>query len=151
MKIIPLPSQARLKELFDYDQNTGSFTVLSGMGRPIKAVPQTYRRSRVDDVVYKTHRLIWMWMTGIDPGSLEVDHINRDKLDNSWSNLRLGTSKQNNENTGAKGFYWNKRLSKWQAYITHNRKQYYLGLFDCALMAHLAYMDKKKELHSWGY
>ena len=148
-KPIPLPSQERLRELFDYEPETGKFERIKG--KKERPIAKGYRCSVVDGITYTTHRLIWRFVTGEDPLELEVDHRDRNKSNNVWSNLRKGTHKQNLENRGAKGFSWNKRLGKWQAYIKHNGEKFHLGTFDCAMCAHLAYMDKKKELHSWGY
>ena len=35
---------------------------------------------------FRVHRLIWLYQTGYMPD--QVDHINHNKLDNSWNNLR---------------------------------------------------------------
>lgn len=83
----------------------------------------------------------------------EIDHINRDKLDNRKSNLRICTRAENNRNrgtfsnnkTGLKGAY--KRRNKYQSIIRHNGKTFYLGTFDTAELAHKAYINKAKELH----
>ena len=66
-----------------------------------------------------------------------VDHINHDKLNNCKSNLRKCTQGDNVKNTsinksntsGVTGIHWNKKISKWQAYIRVNRKQIHLGYF----------------------
>lgn len=67
-----------------------------------------------------------------------VDHINRNKLDNRRSNLRVCTQSENNMNriTNAvrevakyKGAHWNKRANKWMACIKSNGKQIHLGYF----------------------
>lgn len=68
----------------------------------------------------------------------QVDHINRDGLDNRRSNLRDTTQKQNLENTrvwghntsGYKGVCWYKPYSKWRARITHYGRTIHLGYFD---------------------
>jgi hypothetical protein len=69
---------------------------------------------------------------------LNVDHINRDSLDNRAFNLRLCTVSQNAMNrkkhltniSGAKGVGWKKQIGKWRARIEHNGKQYHLGYYD---------------------
>lgn len=65
-----------------------------------------------------------------------VDHINRDRLDNRKCNLRLCSDRENCYNRSKrsvtsqyKGVTWNKRNKKWQAQITIDGKNRYLGLF----------------------
>lgn len=73
---------------------------------------------------YLVHRLIFLYMTGEFPPE-DVDHINGDRLDNRWANLRL-VSRQNNlrnqglriDNTsGVIGVHFDKNKNKWLAYI----------------------------------
>ena len=72
------------------------------------------------------------------PDDMVVDNINHDKLDNRKSNLRICTRQQNNLNinvrsnntSGCTGVSWNKKCSKWRAYIFLNRKQLESGLFN---------------------
>ena len=149
MKAKELPSQERLKELFDYEPETGKFERKNG--RKLRPIVIGYRYKKIDGIIYSTHRLIWRFVTGEDPLELKVDHRDRNPSNNAWSNLRIGTTKQNGENRGAKGFGWCKQHGKWKAQIQHHGKSIHIGYFDCAMCAHLAYVDKKKELHSWGY
>jgi len=51
------------------------------------------------------HRLVWMAFNGKIPNGLEIDHINRDKHDNSLSNLRLVTHSENCKNKNKKNVY----------------------------------------------
>jgi len=69
---------------------------------------------------------------------LEVDHINRNKLDNRRENLRLVNRIENMRNTGLKinnksgckgVWFWEKR-NKWTAFIFVNYKKIHLGIFD---------------------
>ena len=67
----------------------------------------------------------------------DVDHINRDRLDNRCENLRLATRSQNNMNSkmkgnnvsGFRGVSWGERNKKWVARITISGKVKHLGLF----------------------
>lgn len=75
-----------------------------------------------------------------------VDHINRNKLDNRKSNLRICTAGQNaynkeklNTNTsGYKGVCLLKN-DRWQAQIGYDGKSIYLGIFLDAVSAAMAY------------
>lgn len=68
----------------------------------------------------------------------QVDHINRNGLDNRRHNLREVSNKQNSENQGVrknntsgyKGVGWHKSTQKWRAYIKHDGQNIHLGLFD---------------------
>lgn len=84
----------------------------------------------------------------------DVDHENRNTLDNRRANLRIATKSQNqfnknlnkNNSSGFKGVSFNKAAQKYKAYIKHNRKLLYLGLFSTAEEAAGAYNEKAKEL-----
>ena len=87
------------------------------------------------------------------PVGLEVDHINRNGLDNRRSNLRIATRSQNNANRKSKnvtsnyqGVCWSRRDKKWRANIQINRKKQSLGYFDSEIEAAKAYDKKAKEL-----
>ena len=81
----------------------------------------------------RVHRLIWTWMTGEVPGL--VDHIDRDKTNNRWKNLRDTDRAVNTNNSGlrisnrsgVKGVYFNKRDSCWVAQLNVEGKTKYLG------------------------
>ena len=80
-------------------------------------------------------------MTGDWPKNT-VDHINHDKLDNSWANLRDVPEKINQLNKpkrinryGRPGLLWDKRRSKWRAKVRLNNKHHELGRFDDILDA----------------
>ena len=77
-----------------------------------------------------------------------IDHIDRDKTNNSISNFRVVTKQQNTFNTGAKGYYWHTQRNKWWAKIMLDGKAIYLGLFDTEEEASQAYQDAKLIYHS---
>lgn len=81
------------------------------------------------------HRVAWAIHYGTWPDQ-EIDHVNRNKADNSIRNLRLATDSQNSANRGLMRF--NSHGSKgvtclpsgsWQAQIQVNKKNHYLGAF----------------------
>lgn len=82
------------------------------------------------------HRLIWKLVTGDDPE--QVDHINGDRADNRWPNLRNVSNLENARNrkildrntSGHTGVYREKRTQRWVAYINGNGKKKHLGTFD---------------------
>ena len=89
---------------------------------------------------YKVHRIAWMYMTGNYP-ELQVDHINGDRLDNRFCNLRLVTNSQNQGNrrkilarSGYKGVY-PLPTGKWTAQYN----KIHLGVFDTTELAAKAY------------
>ena len=79
------------------------------------------------------------------PPDLQVDHINRDRLDNRRENLRFATRSQNQANKGRpinnsshyKGVSWNK--GRWEARIRYAGRRINLGRYDDAYSAALAY------------
>lgn len=79
------------------------------------------------------HRLL----LGVSKGE-QVDHLNRDRLDNRRSNLRVASQLENvlntglpsNNTSGVKGVYRHPKNPKWIAQIKRARKIRYLGSFD---------------------
>ena len=73
-----------------------------------------------------------------EPDSADIDHINRNKLDNRKSNLRPCTHSENCRNKGKRrgcssqhrGVSWNKRKGRWQVVIRVNGKLEWRGWYD---------------------
>lgn len=126
--------QERLKELLNYDPTTGVFTwVAKRSGVHLGAAGgagKDYARITVDGKTYPSHRLAWLYMTGdLVPAGLEIDHIDGDKLNNVWSNLRLASRSENGFNKGLTKLNTSgiKGLSKrdtryWRAQLNVNSK-----------------------------
>lgn len=85
----------------------------------------------------------------------EVDHEDRNPLNNRRSNLRLATRTQNNCNQGVrkdnssgfKGVRWVENEQRWIARIRIDGKRKTLGRFKSAEAAHEAYIAAASELH----
>lgn len=105
----------------------------------------TYKNSKAK--AYLVHRLVWNAFVGEIPEGFELDHIDRNRLNNSLSNLRLVTRQQNKFNTAAKGYCYNKSAKKWVAFIGINREQKYLGCFKTEEEARSAYLAAKEIYH----
>lgn len=141
-----------LKFWIIYDPETGQFTWRRGPRRGRRAgtkptATRLYRRVMVEGVEYLEHVLAWFYMTGSWPEG-EVDHRNRDKLDNRWSNLRDVTPQINAQNkghyrnntSGFKGVTYCPRNGRWSAKIKRNGRQFWLGYHPSAESAHEAYL-----------
>lgn len=81
------------------------------------------------------HRVAWLLQTGSwPPKGMDIDHINGDRADNRWCNLRIATRSQNNMNkSGVQGVYMRAYRSgntKWHARITVGGRVILLGHFD---------------------
>lgn len=113
-----------LNRAFAYDPESGNlyWKIRQGQMSPGKkagfpaAEPgidgSKYQYVRLNGRNYSVHRVAWLLMTGSFPGKgMEVDHINRKRDDNRWSNLRVVTKAQNmrnrstnkNNSTGVRG------------------------------------------------
>ena len=159
-----LPYYERAKELLNYDPETGIFTKHSkrkGVHRKVGTVSR-YGYWQISICLDKqkvmlAHRLAWFIYYGELPTI--IDHIDGNRLNNSISNLRVCSSRENNLNktrksntkSGRKGVSWYKRDSKWEVRIKHKNKNLHLGLFDDIDEASKVYEEKAKELHGEFY
>lgn len=107
----------------------------------------------VDGVLYRAHRLAWFYVTGAWPQG-EVDHINGQRADNRFLNLRVVTGAINSQNrrrangnsrTGLLGVYPHK--TGFQARIMVSGSRRHLGTFQTAEAAHAAYLAAKRQVH----
>jgi hypothetical protein len=144
----------RLRELLNYDPETGVFTWLvsrSGTARSDTVAgwvkSNGYLYISVDGRIYRAHRLAWLSMNGVWPSG-DIDHINCVRSDNRASNLREAKRYQNNANSrimesnsvGLKGVTFNKQRCKYISQIQVYRNKKNLGYFDCPAAAHFAYI-----------
>lgn len=161
-KAKPLPPVELVRELFDYDQETGVLIWRAfrlGNAKAGDVAGSLHRTGyifvKVCGSQYKAHRLAWIHVTGIDPLDSQIDHIDGNKTNNRFANLREATSSQNrcnskrqiNNQSGYKGVVWAKDQRKWRAQIYINKRKVFLGYFDIPELAHMAYCKAAAELH----
>lgn len=132
-----MPFSDAVRQLLDYDPATGLIVWKAKrksrggyvMPGDVAGTPngQGYVQIKVLGRVWRAHRLAWLLQTGeTPPAGYEVDHINGERSDNRWLNLRLVTRSQNNMNqgvkrnnkSGCKGVSFRKDTQKWHARIT---------------------------------
>lgn len=111
---------------------------------------QGYARAHIygDDWKDRTDVYMHRVVVSAEDGQM-IDHINRDKLDNRKSNLRIATSSQNNSNvtklatntSGYKGVTFYKRTGRWMAQIMIDKKYKCIGYYSSPEDAALAYNE----------
>lgn len=137
----------RLREVLDYNPDTGSFfwRKREGDTKDIKIwnkrfadKPTGYNSNMhgflcvtlcVDSKAYRAHRLAWAYVYGYWPEK-EIDHVNLDPRDNRISNLREADRAQNECNKrvradnklGIKGVHYDKIRGKYFMQIKYKGK-----------------------------
>lgn len=124
-------SQERIKELFEYNTDTGDLIWKVSRGTRKKGSiagsinSEGYLCIGVDGEVYHAHRIIWIYVYGEPPEKPNIDHINREKTDNRISNLRAATCYENvvnrglqkNNKSGCSGVRWIEKDKRWRVTI----------------------------------
>lgn len=145
-------TQRRLKEVLKYYPNIGQFV----WRKPPKYHPRMkekiagsfrygYRVISIDGGKYPASRLAFLYMIGRFPMNL-VDHIDCNRSNDRWANLREATRLQNARNRSigkpGKALPMGVRMmnGKYQSRISVMKKMVYLGCFQSENEAHLAYI-----------
>ena len=146
----------KLKRALEYCPETGEFAWLS---RPVQdfANPRAaaiykslcegkhafsyigengYRQTRILGFLVLAHRAAFALMTGEWPAH-QVDHINGNRSDNRWCNLRLADQATNSRNmalskrntSGRIGISYDANRKRWVAQGRANKVQFNLGRF----------------------
>ena len=151
---LPLPVEA-LRTKYAYEPTSGQlYGNASGVLRPVGRLDargylsvdltEEGRRRTI-----LAHRVAYALMTGHDiPVGMFIDHINRKKTDNRWSNLRIATHQQNmtnaeqpRKNVLPRGVYLNEKSRKnpYKSKIQVFGKAIYIGSFPTIDAAKAAY------------
>lgn len=151
-----------LRDHVSYDPSTGVFVRLRNNGTAKAGdvagwlEPNGYRKLSLLGFKYYAHRCAVLYMTGTWPAQ-DVDHIDGNKANNRYSNLRCVSRSINaqnlrkarvDNNTARLGVCFNKGAKKYAAEIKDlTGKRHYLGLYATADEAHAAYLAAKRRLH----
>lgn len=135
-------NQTELKRLLHYDPESGIFTWKVSPSTMVDkgdiagtTCTEGYINITIKRKKFKSHRLAFLYMTGALPEY--ADHINGNRKDNRWINLRECNRAQNSQNSklrkdnvsGVKGVYWHSRQNKWTAQGRVDGKRVSLGYF----------------------
>jgi hypothetical protein len=108
----------------------------------------------IDGHLISCHRLAWLYMTGSLP-THQIDHIDGDRKNNRWTNLRDVTTSVNQQNRrtprsdnscGLIGVTREKN-NRFTASIRFEGKQRRLGTFATPEEAHSVYVEAKRRVH----
>lgn len=154
-----------LKSMLNYYPHTGIFRWRGDLpakpgvrrnGRKAGSVNgDGYRSIKINQRQYKCSRLAWLYVYGEWPKQ-DVDHINRDRLDDRIENLREASESENKANSAVahskqiqlKGVY---SYRSWGpgffAVVTKHGKRHKIGPFNSAEEAHAAYVLEAKRLY----
>ena len=139
----------------EYIPETGEFF---RKGKKLGGTRSKYITLRFKGKVHKAHKVAWFFYYGEWPSS-QIDHIERNKKNNSIQNLRLVDTSTNchnqfgarvsNKETGLQGVKVVKYRSgtiRYRAVICIDKVDIHLGMYGTAEEAHQVYMNRKKEL-----
>ena len=144
MAPVKLPDAEILRKLFSYDPDTGILThkertielcaderIMKSFNSRLAGKAITYAgvngyiRTQVLGRSHVIHRIIWKMQTGED--AMNIDHINHNRADNRFKNLRNVTHIENHKNMGIRkdnksgvpGIFWDRRAGRWKVAIAH--------------------------------
>ena len=170
----PLPDQATLHRQLDYTPSTGALLWRPRLvavsanktwnsrfaGYPAGGVYDYGGRDGarniigIDNVKYRTQRIVWKWMMGVDPDT-EVVALDNNIANLAWTNLSLAQRHEtswksgihSNNTSGVKGVFWQASRAKWVGHVavfgvSHRQR------FDRIEDAEAWVRDRRIELHN---
>lgn len=137
-------TQELLREMFDYDPENGLLVRKKRVpGKKPSADVNVRRALMINGKTFNMNRAVYIWHFGSIPGGQEVDHIDRNPLNDRIENLRLVSRAENQRNHRIRGAtkYRGVHLSKGKfgAHIKVNYEPVYIGMFDSAIEAAAMY------------
>lgn len=150
-----------VRSLLVYEHDTGIFRwlVARSSGTPVGSIAGTphsagYVEIGIDGQQYLAHRLAFLYMTGEWPKE-KLDHKDRVRNNNVWTNLRPATGTQNNINSKRKSRRlprgvaqkYRRFLALTTIYVDGQKKQITIGRFDTPGDAHEAWRAYVGALH----
>lgn len=155
----------QLRDTLDYDPESGVFKwrkkisaknvvgAIAGSYKPVYAEVGLFGTS------YRLHRLAWFYMTGAWPKG-EIDHIDQNKKNNAFGNLRdVGRSENlinqdkacRQKRTSQHRGVFPSVSGRWFSRLKVDGKIRHLGTFDTETEANHAYLaEKAKEMSAWN-
>jgi hypothetical protein len=151
---------AYLKEVLRYDADTGLFTWIKRSSRADligKVAGSRHSSGYIGISIYNkkrlAHRLAWLYMTGEWPIN-HIDHIDGNRLNNTFANLRDVTRSENlhnvfkaKKNSKTKLLGVSAHQGKWRMQIRVNGANTRISGFNTPEEAHQAYLEVKKKYH----
>jgi HNH endonuclease/AP2 domain len=162
MKANPLPPLKYLHEIFEHDRENGiliwkkRLSIRVWPGKPAGRLSNRgYLRVGICGICYLVHRIIYYMLHEVDPGDLQIDHRDTNRLNNREYNLRLAEhehncfnqSKRDSNKSGYKGVCFHKNTGTWRGYVTLARKQYSCGYHATPELAAEAVRSFRETLH----
>jgi hypothetical protein len=139
-------------ERIDYRYKNGKWTVVENKNNHNDG----YCQVRFNGIIVLYHVIIWILSTGNDiPEGMQIDHINGNRLDSRMENMRLVTSRQNNQNRKIHregqlvGCCFDKSRGKYRAQINIGEKHVFLGYYKTEQETHEAYKIACKHIRNY--
>ena len=141
-----------LHELFEYKEGKLYRKVTTGgqlKGAEAGSLHhEGYLDVKINGKQYRVHRIIYMMFYGHIPRNMQIDHINRNRMDNRIENLRVVTHCENQWNVSEKkGYHFIPKYNKYRVRITANRKRILIGDYNTEEEAADAYKEAKEKYH----
>ena len=136
-------TQDRLKELLEYNPDTGEFkwkitknNLNAKKNSKAGSFTNNYNIITIDYRHYRGSHIAFLYMDGYIPEN-NVMHINGKSYDDRWCNLKHTSSSCKSKNSklyknstsGVKGVNYNRTVDKWLVRISDKRKNIYIGNF----------------------
>tara|TARA_R110000782_G_scaffold270463_1_gene371409 strand:- start:1705 stop:2208 length:504 start_codon:yes stop_codon:yes gene_type:complete len=107
-----------------------------------------YRTVKINRIGYCVHKIVYIMTYGNCIEGFQIDHINGERSDNRFENLRLVTHVENCYNIkNVKGYSFHKHAKKYAASINVNKKRINLGSYEKEEDARNAYLNAKEKYH----